>query len=330
MKIKNALLILIRFTITLSLIFPVQATATETKGVVVTIKPLHSLVVGVIGGTGEAKLLLAGNTSPHDFQLKPSQMKIMYKASVIFYIDDNFETFLNRSFKTLPNHVRKIAVTQKADLTVLQYRQGGAWEAHQYEIYEDEEKHSKENEHKEQSHGEHLHSHDHHDMHVWLGPENVKKIIKAVTEELSAIYSENHDIYKANARKLIRRIDALDAELEIILSGVKDKPFVVFHDAYQYFERAYGLNGVGSITFDPNQPPSSNRIKAVREKLRQTEVNCVFHEPQFSDRLVKTVIQGTNAKNSTLDPLGSGLSDGENLYFNLLKNLAKNLEQCLS
>ncbi len=309
----------------LSLFLSAHVSAKETKGVVVTIKPLHSLVSAVIGDTGEAKLLLRGNTSPHDFQLKPSQVRAMQKANVIFYIDDSFETFLHSVFENLPKHIRKFAVAQKAGLTVLAHREGKTWDEH--EVHED--KMEEGDGHDSHAHEEKHHDHGHHDMHVWLDLKNARRIIKSITKELSAIYPENRNTYKANARKYIKKINMLDRELKTSLASLQDKPFIVFHDAYQYFERAYALNGVGSITFEPDESPSPNRIREMRAKLQQTGAQCVFREPQFSDRLVNTVIEGSNAKSGILDPLGVGLENGPELYINLLRNLAKNLKKCL-
>lgn len=313
MRIKSTLLGLF-----LSFFIAPNAHVAETKGVVVTIKPLHSLVSAVMGDTGEAKLLLSGTTSPHNFQLKPSQIKIMQEANVIFYIDNSFETFLSQAFETLPKRVRKVAIVPTTELTVLSQRQGGAWEKHKHQAHQHEE---------EKHHG---HGDSYGDMHVWLDLENAIEILKAITKELSALYLENRDVYKANARQMIQKINALDRELKTELASVKDQPFIVFHDAYQYFERAYELTGVGSIMFEPDEFPSPNRIREVRAKLQETNARCVFREPQFSDRLVKTVIEGTTARSGTLDPLGANLEDGAELYAQLLRNLAKNLKACLS
>jgi zinc transport system substrate-binding protein len=333
MKIKNVALLFI-----LSLFIPGHGQAAETGDVVVTIKPLHSLVSGVMGDTGSARLLVTGNASPHDFQLKPSQVKAMSHASAIFYIDDSFETFLHGVFETLPKSVRRSAMAKKAGLTVLFHRKGGAWDAHDHDGHDE---HGHKEEHHHDGHDEHGHKEEHHhdahddhhdkydDMHVWLDPENARKIVKFIVRELSEVYPENRDAYKANAQEYIKKINALDVELKTSLKGLQNKAFVVFHDAYQYFERAYSLSGVGSITFIPGVSPPPSRIREVREKLRQTGAKCVFREPQFSDRLVNTVAEGTNARGGTLDPLGADLAAGEELYFSLMRNLASNLKQCL-
>ena len=228
----------------------------DAKDIVVTIKPLHSLVTGVVGNTARTHLIVDGNQSPHGFKFKPSQIKLLNNAAVVFYIGDTFETFMEKAFNTIPSNVVKVPVAEKARLKLLPYREGGAWE--------------------EDKHEGHDHGHEGHhdegggDMHVWLDPDNAIKMIKAITRQLSKVYPENRDTYKANARSYVQKITALDSELSAALSNSKESPFIVFHDAYQYFEKHYGLNGVGSITFDPHDFPSPKRLKEIRSKLNAT------------------------------------------------------------
>ena len=288
----------------------------NAKDIVVTIKPLHSLVTGVVGNTAKTHLIVSGNQSPHGFKFKPSQVKLLNNAAVVFYIGDTFETFMEKAFDTIPSNVVKVPVAEKARLKLLPYREGGAWE--------------------EDKHEGHDHGHEGHhdegggDMHVWLDPDNAIKMIKAITRQLSKVYPENRDTYKANARSYVQKITALDSELSAALSNSKKFPFIVFHDAYQYFEKHYGLNGVGSITFDPHDFPSPKRLKEIRSKLNATSAACVFSEPQFSDRLVRTVIKGTSAKTALIDPLGANIKDGPNLYFELLSGMAASFKRCFN
>ena len=288
----------------------------DARDIVVTIKPLHSLVTGVVGNTARTHLLVDGKQSPHGFKFKPSQVKFLNNAAVVFYIGDTFETFMEKAFDSIPSNVVKVPVAEKARLKLLPYREGGPWE--------------------EDKHEGHDHGHEGHhdegggDMHVWLDPDNAIKMIKAITRELSKVYPENRDIYKANARSYVQKITALDSELSAALSNSKEFPFIVFHDAYQYFEKHYGLNGVGSITFDPHDFPSPKRLKEIRGKLNEMSAACVFSEPQFSDRLVRTVIKGTSAKTALIDPLGANIKDGPNLYFELLSGMAASFKRCFN
>tara|TARA_A100000164_G_scaffold85141_1_gene72878 strand:- start:10614 stop:11552 length:939 start_codon:yes stop_codon:yes gene_type:complete len=288
----------------------------NAKDIVVTIKPLHSLVTGVVGNTAKTHLMVSGNQSPHGFKFKPSQVKLLNNSAVVFYIGDTFETFMEKAFDNIPSNVVKVPVAEKARLKLLPYREGGAWEEDKHEGHD----------HGHEGH----HDEDGGDMHAWLDPDNAIKMIKAITRELSKVYPENRDIYKANARSYVQKIIALDSELSAALSNSKEFPFIVFHDAYQYFEKHYGLNGVGSITFDPHDFPSPKRLKEIRGKLNEMSAACVFSEPQFSDRLVRTVIKGTSAKTALIDPLGSNIKAGPNLYFELLSEMAGSFKRCFN
>ena len=346
---------------TLFIALSANATEIESDRIVVSIKPLHSLVAGVLGDTGKAELLVDGVVSPHHMQLKPSQIKSMQAAHVVFYIDDSFETFLSNVFDILPDDVLKVAMVDNTELTLLPYRKGKDWEEHDHhdhghghdhhaDKHDEHDHHANEHEehgHHEKEHGHHSDGHEEHDqhtgkhdekathnsldmdMHVWLDPENAQKMVALIADTLSNVYPEHRETYKANAQGLMQKIDRLNVELKAELSPIQDRPFIVFHDAYQYFEHAYGLNGVGSIVFEGGESLSPVRIKAVREKLQRTGAACVFSEPQFPARPIQTIAEGFDIKVSVLDPLGAELPNDENLYFKLLNNLAGNLTQCL-
>ena len=294
------------FTLISLVALPLMSFAEKSKGVVVSIKPLHSLVTGVIGDTGKATLLLKSKSSPHDFQLKPSQMKLLNKAKVVFYIDERFEVFLNRVFKVLPNHIQKSPIIQTAGLKVLPRRKGRSWEIDEHDNLA------------------------YPDMHVWLDPNNAKKIVIFITEELSKVYPQNRRIYEINASQLIARLTQLDLELQKSLSVAQERPFIVFHDAYQYFERAYQLNAVGSITFEPNEFPKPKRLLEIRKKLQQTTAVCVFSEPQFSPHLIAVVTENIPIRKGNLDPLGATIKTGRDFYFVLLEQLSQDFKQGLN
>lgn len=314
----------------------------KTQGVVVSIKPLHSMVSAIIGDTGEATLLLDNNTSPHDFQLKPSQLRTMYNSKVIFYIDDKFETFLTSVFESLPKRVGKYSVAQIKGLKIYEQREGGAWEGHGHhheeehhhdKHHEEEHHHEKEGHHEEKHHHEeedhHDEKHENYDMHIWLDPTNAIKLVNFYTKELSKIFPSNKEVYLKNSKAYIEKITKLDLELKSSLAGLQDKSYIVFHDAYQYFEKAYHLKAVGSITLDPNESPSPKRLLEIRRKIDKSEVLCIFREPQFSDRLVKIVVEGSKAKSGTIDPLGATIEPGEGLYLQLLKNMGLSIKSGL-
>ncbi len=297
-----------------ALLLPAGRIVASPDNIVASIRPLHSLISGVVAGTGEVALLLQDSTSPHNINLKPSQLQLLQQADIVFYIDDGFETFLPSVFAAMPQHLLKLPVAKHAGLEILPMRHGSVWQQHQ--------------------HGQH----DGHklavadgrqDMHLWLDPRNAQKIATYVATELSAIYPENRGSYVANAAALIARIEALHSATMAKLSPYDGQAFVVMHDAFQYFERSYGLTGVGAITITPDQHPSAQRIIDVRKIIRQSEVQCIFAEPQSTERLLATIVEGTGAKIANLDPLGTSIEAGKELYFKLLNDMAVNIVQCL-
>ncbi len=174
--------------------------------------------------------------------------------------------------------------------------------------------------------------HDHdaqYDPHIWLDPENAKAIVENVTKALVAKDPPHAEAYKSNAIALIAKIDALALDIERDLAAVKDKPFIVFHDAYQYFEKRFGLAAAGSVTLSPDQQPSAKRLTAVRKKISELGAVCVFAEPGFQPNLIDAVTEGTKARAGTLDPEGIALQPGPELYFTLMRALATNAVECL-
>ena len=198
----------------------------------------------------------------------------------------------------------------------------------------DHDKHEKK--HDDHDHDKHAKKHDDHDdhekeddVHIWLSPDNAVKIIKKINKELSLFFPENAKTYDQNANQMIKKINQLKVELNNELSGIKVKPFVVFHDAYQYFETSFGLNAVGSVALEGDIASSPKQISFIKDKIVRLKASCVFQEPQFDSKLVKIVVEGTNAQIGTLDPLGVNIKSEENFYLQLLKNMAKSLKDCL-
>ena len=316
MKIKNLI-----FVLTLLIFSTSSISASEKISIITSVKPLHSIVDAIATNSDQVELLVTTNQSPHDYQLKPSQLKAMQNANIIFYFDDNFETFMSSAFDILPPKVRKSSIIEKANLNLLQYRESGAWDKH---LHEGDDGHDDHDAHKD----EHV---DDVNLHVWLDPENAKSIVNYVVKELTFINPKNHEIYEENGKRYIEKLNNLDAELKISLSGLQDKPFIVFHDAYQYFERAFNLNAVGSISLrDDIHSVSPNRIKEIKDKIKKTNAECVFREPQFSDRLINTIAEKADIKVGTLDPLGASLQNDKGLYFTLMRELADNFKKCLT
>lgn len=287
--------------------------------VVVSIKPLHSLVSAVMKDVAEPQLIVKGAGSGHTYSLKPSDANMLENAKLIFWTGPSMEMFLSKPLETLGTKAEQIMLGEVSGLTTYGFREGGAFEGHDHGDGGHDHGHG------------HDHSHEHgHDAHIWLDPTNGETMVEEIANVLSEADPANAKTYHANADSYKERIAKLDKELKDELVLVKGKPFVVFHDAYQYFEKRYGLNTVGSITVSPENAPGAARIKEIHDKIAGLNAVCVFSEPQFESRLVQTVIDGTSAKTGVLDPLGAELKDGPDLYLNLLRDLAASLNKCLN
>lgn len=289
----------------LAMIFPVHARAGE---VIATIKPLHSLAAAVMEGTGQAPVLLVdGNVSPHGFALRPSQVKALSRADIVFYIGDDFELFMARVWSALPDDALQVPMDQAKGITLYDSRYGG-----EPELNDDGD------------------DHGFVDLHIWLSPANAKAMAAEIAQQLSMRYPAHAGRYAANAKKLLARLDALDAGLRAKLRPVKDKPFVTFHDAYQYFEKAYGLRSVGVVTLRPDQALGARHIYELKRKIQASGARCVFREPSFEARIITNVLEEENVKSDILDPDGTELVPGPDLYFQLMEAIAKAMAACLA
>lgn len=285
--------------------------------VVASVVPVHSIVAAVMGDKGTPELLLKGSMSEHRAVFTPSQIAALGDADLVFIVGRGLEAKLAQISGTdAVNGKSFIELSQAPGVVTLPIREGGAWEP-------DTDAHD---------HGD-THAADGvlaFDPHVWLDPENAKAMARAVAAELAKADPANAGAYAANEKAFEAEVDKTAAAIAAELAPVKDRPFIVFHDAFHYFEKRFGLAGAGAISDVSAQPPSAERVAEVRGKIASAHATCVFREPQFDDRVVQTVIEGTGAREGVLDPLGAGLEPGPGAYPQLLRNLAAALKDCLS
>jgi zinc transport system substrate-binding protein len=311
---------------------PPAASAAEPPSVVVSIKPIHSLVAGVMAGVAEPLLLVDSTASPHAYSLKPSQAAALAEADLVVWVGKGLESFLAAPMRSLVPEGNGLELADLPTIALLPVREGGVWDAHDREGADGSEP-DHANEAGDQDHADEEvdenHKHNGHDPHIWLDPDHAVAIVAAVAERLRSIDPGNASAYSDNETILIERLHALDSELQTLLAPLRDIPFIVFHDAYRYFERHYGLHAAGSITLDPEQKPGAARLAAIHDRLDEGGVICAFAEPGFDDRLLKTVTEGTGVRIATLDPEGIELAPGPALYAELMTNLAQSLADCL-
>ncbi len=296
-------------------------------------------------GVGEPDLIVEGAASPHTYSLKPSNAAALQDADIVFWVGHGLEAFLEKPLEALGGNATVVELEDAPGIEKLQFREGGPFEAHSHEGEEGhdhaEEGHShEENGHDHAKEGEEGHDHaaeaghegEEHgafDMHLWLNPDNARAIAAEAARVLSEKDPGNAEAYKANLATLNERLAALDKEIRETIAPVKEKPFIVFHDAYQYFEHHYGVHASGSITVSPETLPGAERLTQIRDKVKTLGATCVFAEPQFEPKLVNVVIEGTAAKSGTLDPEAATLEPGPDLYFALMKSIATSLRDCL-
>jgi zinc transport system substrate-binding protein len=281
----------------------------ETPKVVVTVKPIHALVAGVMKGVGEPRLLAPPTASEHSFNLKPSDARALQDADLVFWVGAGLESFMAKPLETISRRARIVELSAAPGMTLLARREGGAWEDH--------------------AHGPAA-APDEADMHIWLDPDNAARIVAVAAEALATADPADARRYRENGRDLTARLEALDGELGAALAPVRSAPFIVFHDAYQYLERRYGLNAVGSVTVSPERRPSARRISSIRRKVVDLGAVCVFSELQFDAALVRTIAEGTPARTAALDPLGVDAPDGADGYFHVMRRLVHTIADCLA
>ena len=275
--------------------------------VVASIKPLHALVAAVMQGHGVPHLIVAGGYSPHTYTLKPSDAGALQDARVVFWMGPGLERFLVKPLRALAGKADIVALSKTPGLARYTVRQGGAWEP--------------------DSDGEEIAGTT--DMHMWLDPVNAARIADQIASALGEADPSNAAAYEANAERLKSRLAALGEEMEEALAAVRTKPFIVFHDAYQYLERRFALTAVGSITIAPEIEPGAKRVAAMRRRIKALGVSCIFSEPEFAPAIVDVVREGTGARVGVLDPLGADLTKGPDLYIALMRRNTRALVDCL-
>ena len=324
------------------------ANADDELLVVASIKPVHSLVSAVMAGVGEPHLIVRGYASPHTFTMRPSDAAALEDADIIFMIGDAIESTLSGPVDSLAGDAPVVRLIDTPGLVLRPIREGGAFEDHDHDHghghgHDDHEDEAMHHDDHDDDHGHGHDDHDDHDdhaddhgdhgsfdMHVWLDPINGWTMARAIAGALSEVDPANAATYEANVGALLQRLEHLTGDIAEAVAPARGVPFIVFHDAYRYFEDRFGLSAAGSVVVTPESPPGARRISELREKVDELGVVCVFDEPQFDQGLVRTITEGSDVRTGTVDPLGSSIDDGPDLYFTLLGNMAATFADCLA
>ena len=291
----------------LMLLLTLNVSAAAVPSIVVSIQPLHSLVSGVMSGMGTPHLLVTGGQSPHQFSLRPSQARKIEQSDLLIWVGPELEGFLPRIVTGLG--VNHLALLESREIDRLPVRSAGLGDV--------------DDEH------EHEHEQGQFDSHIWLDPHNAKKIVAVVAHRLAQIDPDNHERYRRNAVQMYQRLDELDQKLEKMLASVRTVPYFTFHDAYQYFEKRYGLNRVGAVMEQPGQMLGVRRTMNIKKLVRETGVVCIFREPQFRSPLMDRLLDDGFAREGVLDPMGVGDAPASAGYFALMERLARSMVACL-
>ncbi|MEP3847453.1 MAG: zinc ABC transporter substrate-binding protein [Paracoccaceae bacterium] len=341
----------------------------ETPQVAVDIAPVHSLVARVMDGVGTPDLIVQPGASPHEYSLRPSEASALQNADLVFWIGSDLTPWLTDAISTLAPDAATTSLLEADGTIELEFREGAMFEAHDHDDHgddDDHDDHAKDDDHddhaKDDDHDEHDddhkddddhaedahddhddekhddhaedaghegHDHGAHDPHAWLSPQNAMTWLNVIAGQLSAADPENAGAYFANAAAGRTEIQALLTEVNATLDPVRGGQFIVFHDAYQYFEMDFDFPASGAISIGDASDPSPARIAEIQGRIADQGVDCVLAEPQFNPNLVATVLDGTDAQTGILDPLGSDLEPGSALYPQLIRNLSTALASCM-
>ena len=303
-------------------LFAGSLTANAEIKVVTTIKPLHSLISNVMDGVGEPSLIIEGSTSPHSFVLKPSHAKMIEQADIIFWIGEDIETFMEKPLESIAKNAKKISFMELTSIEKLKFREENIFDHDDHDAHG----HGEKKDHDDHGDGHEGHHHGEFDAHIWLDPANAKEMLHEIAHELADLDPDNASKYESNADQTIKSIDQMIKDIDTNIN--KDAKFIVFHDAYQYFETRFGVMTAGALTLNTDVLPGAKQISEIQEVIEERDIKCIFSEPQFNPKIIETIAQDTGIKTGVLDPLGSIFDANKMQYFKLINDLGNKLKDC--
>ncbi|SHO55903.1 zinc ABC transporter substrate-binding protein ZnuA [Vibrio quintilis] len=269
--------------------------------VLTSVKPIQLICYELMAGISKPDVLLAANTSPHDYALRPSDVKRIRQADLIIWFGEGLEPFLTKSLSRHPN---VLTISQLPDVHFRHFEPGHHDDGH--------------------------HHHGNIDPHFWLGIDVVRDVATEITKRLAVADPEHAEQYQSNLSDFIRKLDKTDTQIRNELSSVHAQPYYVFHDAYAYFEKRYHLNNIGHFTVNPDRKPGAKTLIKIRKVLSQQPGICIFAEPQFLPAVINSVTRGTDAKKGTLDPLATDIEVSAGGYFRFINHITKQFTNCLN
>jgi len=327
----------IPFILTLLSLLTFFTPANAEIKVVTSIKPIHSLASYLMNGVSKPNLIVDGYASPHGFAMKPSHAKMLQEADLIFWVGEGLENFLEKPLDSIANKAEKIELIEIKELKKLKFRERNIFDGHDdhddhgHKKKDDHDDHDDHGHKKKDDHDDHDdehegHAHGEYDPHIWLDPINAKIILNEMIEHLIENDEKNASAYKRNLDKALKDIDKLIKDVTTELN--QSTSSIVFHDAYQYFEKRFNVNVLGAFTVNTDVMPGAEQLAEIREIIEHDNVSCIFSEPQFNPDIINAVAKDKDIKTGILDPLGATLDPGKDLYFDLIKNMSKSFKGC--
>ncbi|MBQ0717416.1 MAG: zinc ABC transporter substrate-binding protein [Sulfitobacter litoralis] len=339
-----------------TLLFSAGLAHAEVPRVATDIAPVHSLVSMVMQGAGSPDLIIPPGASPHSYAMRPTEARNLAQADLVVWVGPSLTAWLEGPLDSLAQDAQRLTLQDADGIRLLTNRSGVAFEAHDHgdeaghedhdghddhEGHEDHEghDHSGDDHGDEKDHADHEgtdahEGHDHAagalDPHMWLDPKNAIVWLDQIAAMLSQQDPENATLYSGNAEKAQARLTDLQADLQAELAPLAGQKFIVFHDAYHYFEARFGVEASASISLSDGAAPSAARLTEVRDVVEDTQAACVFTEPQFNAGLIEALQDGAPLKSASLDPIGAQLAPGVEMYPSLLRDLSGAFTACLA
>ncbi|RFO11672.1 zinc ABC transporter substrate-binding protein ZnuA [Haemophilus influenzae] len=305
--------------------------------VLASVKPLGFIVSSIADGVTGTQVLVPAGASPHDYNLKLSDIQKVKSADLVVWIGEDIDSFLDKPISQIERK-KVITIADLADVKPLLSK------AHHEHFHEDgdhdhdhkhEHKHDHKHDHDHDHKHEHKHDHDHHEglttnWHVWYSPAISKIVAQKVADKLTAQFPDKKALIAQNLSDFNRTLAEQSEKITAQLANVKDKGFYVFHDAYGYFNDAYGLKQTGYFTINPLVAPGAKTLAHIKEEIDEHKVNCLFAEPQFTPKVIESLAKNTKVNVGQLDPIGDKVTLGKNSYATFLQSTADSYIECLA
>ena len=296
----------------LSTVLSAAPVLSANAAVVASIKPLGFIASAIADGVTNTEVLLPDGASEHDYALKPSDVKRLQGADLVVWVGPDMEAFMQKSVRQLPEQ-KQLELSALATVKPL--------------LMKGSDDDGSDHDHGDKSDEDHHHGD--YNLHIWLSPEVAQRSAVAIHDKLVELMPEHRAKLDANLRDFTSGLADADKQVGSVLAPVKGKGYFVFHDAYGYFEKHYGLTPLGHFTVNPEIQPGAQRLHKIRTELVEHKAVCVFAEPQFRPAVIHAVAQGTQVRTGSLDPLGIGVVLGKDSYMQFLTQLSDQYASCL-